>query len=83
MTTREDTVERFRHWIADQCGTQHEAARRLLTSPSMVAKIVSGERRPGADLRFSIQSATALWPEGPIDARDWSPIEGSGVVGAA
>ena len=52
--------------------SQVELARLIGCHPSFVNKIEAGTRLPGA-FAFEIEDLTALWVEGPIDAREWIP----------
>lgn len=68
-----DARERFVRWFASTGKTREAVGRELGCSGAFVGYLLSGQRdRPGLDLAFAIERATAGWEEGPILAKEWT-----------
>lgn len=65
--------ERFARWFESTGKTREAVGEELKCSGAFVGYLLSGSRdRPGLDLAFRIERATATWDEGPILAKEWS-----------
>lgn len=68
-----DARKRFKRWFEATGMSQMEAGDAIGCSGAYVGMLVSGARpRPGLDVAFLIERATAEWDEGPILASDWT-----------
>lgn len=68
-------IERFRRWATERIDageTKTAVAQRIGVNPSLITKLLQGERsRVSGRVAFAIEAATASWEHGPIPAADW------------
>jgi transcriptional regulator with XRE-family HTH domain len=75
--------ERLVRWFEASGKTREAVGSELECSGAYVGLLLSGKRkRPGLDIAFAIQRATAGWEDGAILATEWIDAE-SGEAAAA
>lgn len=68
-----DTRIRFAAWVAEV--GKRDAADLLGVDPTYISHLLRDpRRRPGLDVAFSIERATAEWSSGPILASEWAEV---------
>lgn len=82
MTTPTSARERLRTWVAEQ-ESRAAAARLIGCDPTYLTHLLkrNSRRRPGLDVAFNIQHATAGWNGGQIRAQEWTELVDVGSAG--
>lgn len=65
---------RFRRWVAWQLKrgrTRTQIANAAGFHPSLLTRLLSGERTPSLRVAHGIERASAGWPEGAIRTEEW------------
>lgn len=72
ISDQQSPRERLRQWVTEQGGTGPAAAIVGCHRTHLSHLLADPDRRPGIDVAFAIERATAKWSGGQIRAAEWA-----------